>query len=44
MSTVFMNNSDKTGLFTSQGCCSDKAAAHEVVVFYYEGAATKSMQ
>jgi hypothetical protein len=34
---------DNPGLFTGQGCCSGKAAAHEAVVNYREWAATKPM-
>jgi hypothetical protein len=39
-----LNNSRKSGLFTSRGCHSGKEAAHEAVVNYAEGAATKPMR
>ena len=33
--------SNLPGLFKCQGCCSGKAAAHEIVAVYIEWAATK---
>jgi hypothetical protein len=39
----FMNNTEKNGLFTDQGCSSGKEVAPEDVVNSLEGATTKPM-
>jgi hypothetical protein len=39
----FINDPGWPGIFTGQGCCSDKEVAPDAVFEYREGATTKSM-